>query len=270
MRTFLATHWKAIVALVILVLLAVITMSPGAATPELAARLRTNVEAIASGEHNTARAAVRYIEDTLAQQGYRVRRQEYQAGFFTVRTIEVSLANVVAGARPRRIFIIGARYDLTPGANDNGSGAAAVLELAGLLKATHPGQGTEIRFVFSVNEGPPAVEGRSPNTSNFIAFVGPRASSQLVVQALAAFRGSGSPTQGLAAPAFVQGVTLSGHGGNQRDGYPAVILTDTAFLRSPYYDTAADGADQLDYASMARAVAGLAHTLAALAGTTSG
>jgi hypothetical protein len=32
MRTFLAAHWKSIVALILLVLLAILTMSPGAAS----------------------------------------------------------------------------------------------------------------------------------------------------------------------------------------------------------------------------------------------
>lgn len=265
MRTFLATHWKSIVALVILVLLAVITMSPGAATPGLAARLRTNVEAIASSEHNPATHAARYIEDTLAQQGYRVRRQEYLADRVVVRNIEVSLANVAAGARPDRIFIIGAHYSPTPGAGDNGSGAAAVLELARLLRATHPRQGTEIRFTFLVNEGPPGPAGHDPPPGNFIAFVGTRAWAQVVAQALAAFRaGPDLPAQGLAAPAYVQGLTLSG------PGYPALMLTDTAFLRSPYDDTASDTTDKLNYTSMARLVAGLSHAIATLAGTTSG
>ncbi|GAB3438212.1 M28 family peptidase [Massilia solisilvae] len=258
MRTFLATHWKVIVALAILVLLAVITMSPGAATPELAARLRTHVEAIASGEHNKASAVASYIEDTLAEQGYRVRRQQYQAGYFTACNVEVSLANLGADARPDRIFIIGARYGAAPGANNDGSGTAAVLELARLLKTMHPSRGTEIRFAFFVDDG-------SADSGNFIAFVGARASSHLVAQALAAFRaGPDLPAQGLAAPAYVQGLTLSG------PGYPALMLTDTAFLRSPYYDTASDTTDKLDYTSMARAVAGLSRAIAALAGTTSG
>lgn len=261
MRTFLATHWKSIVALVILVLLAVITMSPGAATPELAARLRTNVEAIASSEHNPAAHAARYIEDTLARQGYRVRRQEYLADRVVVRNIEVSLANVAAGARPDRIFIIGAHCNPTPGASENGSGTAAVLELARLLRAAHPRHGTEIRFAFLVNEGPP----HAPDTGNFIAFVGTRAWAQVVAQALAAFRaGPDLPAQGLAAPAYVQGLTLSG------PGYPALMLTGTAFSRSPYDDTASDTADKLDYTSMARVVTGLSHAIAVLAGTTSG
>jgi hypothetical protein len=297
MRTFLSTHWKSIVALVILVLVAVLTMSPsnGRASPDLAARLRQHVQAIASSEQNTAtpaalELAARYIETTLSGQGYQVQHQEYQAAGVTVRNIEVSLANVTAGTKPKRIFIIGAHYDSepgAPGANDNGSGTAAVLELARLLKGMHPSQGTEVKFVFFTNKEPSWFMGQDmvgirhaeasqraghyPDTGNFIAFVGTRESSSLVAQALAAFRGGADfPAEGLAAPAWVQGVTLSDHAAFNRYGYPALMITDTAFLRYPYFDTADDIPDQLDYESIARVIAGLSHTLTALAGTTAG
>jgi hypothetical protein len=68
MRTFLTTHWKSIVALVILVLLAVLTMSPGAAETDFSARLRQHVTAIASSEHNTANPAA--LDDTSGKLDY--------------------------------------------------------------------------------------------------------------------------------------------------------------------------------------------------------
>jgi hypothetical protein len=323
MRTFFRDHWKALVAIVLLVLLALFSVTPSAAVPEpsLAERLRAHVTAIASTEHNTAtpaklEAAARYIEDTLHTEGYRVGRQEYEAGKHKVRNIEVSVANVAPHARPARIFIIGAHYDSAPGApgaNDNGSGTAAVLELARLLKNLRPSPGTEVKFVFFVNEEPPyfmgeemgsmqharklhaegqkveaaliletigyysnarrsqklpsGLEGRYPDTGNFIAFVGTLASSRLVQDSLAAFRNvSDFPAHGLAAPAYVQGVTLSDHSSYNRFGYPAIMITDTAFMRYPYYHTAEDTPDKIDYQSTARVVSGLARTIMALAG----
>lgn len=322
MRSFFRTHWKAIVALVLLVLLAVVTVNPSAAMhdPSLSARLRTHVEAIASQEHNTAtpqalEQAAGYIENVLESEGYRIRRQAYQAGGQTVRNIEVSVANVAPGAKPARIFIVGAHYDSAPGApgaNDNGSGSAAVLELARLLKSLRPSQGTEVKFVFFVNEEPPwfrgeemgsvrharqlhaeghhvegaliletigyysqarhsqhlppGLEKRYPDTGNFIAFVGTLESSRLVQDALSAFQAASSfPARGLAAPAYVQGVTLSDHASYNRFGYPAIMITDTAFMRYPYYHTAEDTPDKLDYDSVARVVDGLARTIRALA-----
>jgi hypothetical protein len=322
MRTFLRDHWKAIVLILLLVVLATFTVTPSAApsAPALADRLRAHVGAIASEEHNTANPAqleqaARYIETTLHAEGYAIRRQEYEAGGQKVRNIEVSVANVAPHAKPERIFIVGAHYDSAPGApgaNDNGSGAAAVLELARLLKTLRPSQGTEIKFVFFVNEEPPwfmgeqmgsfrharqlhddgvnvagaliletigwysqqrhsqqlppGLEGRYPDTGNFIAFVGTMQSSRLVQQALAAFqRVSDFPAHGLAAPDYVQGVTLSDHTSYNRFGYPAIMITDTAFMRYPYYHTAQDTPDKLDYASVARVVSGLARTIEALA-----
>ena len=327
MRNFFQSHWKVIVALVLLILVAVMTFTPenAAAAPDLAERMRQHVRAVASEEHNTGkpaqleRAAI-YIETTLRKAGYAPSRQEYEAAGHKVRNIEVAVGNVAKGKRPERIFIVGAHYDSAqgaPGANDNGSGTAAVLELARLLKTVQPAAGTEVRFVFFVNEEPPfflseemgsmqhaaalkrqglavegalvletmgyysdapgsqqlppGLEGQYPDTGNFIAFVGTLESSALVRQALAAFqKASDFPAQGLAAPAHTMGVTLSDHSSYHRHGYPALMITDTAFMRYPYYHTAQDTPDKLDYDSMARVVEGLAKTIVSLAGATQG
>ncbi|WP_197986261.1 MULTISPECIES: M28 family peptidase [unclassified Massilia] len=301
------------------------TSTAAVLAPALAERLRGHVVAIASREHNTHTSAelekaAAYIETALVQAGYRATRQEYAAGGQKVRNIEASVSNVAAGKRPDRIFIVGAHYDSAqgaPGANDNGSGTAAVLELARLLKTMRPTAGTEVRFVLFVNEEPPwfmgeemgsmvhaaemkrqgqnvkaalvletmgyytdkpntqqlppGLEGRYPSTGNFIAFVGTLESSALVREALAAFRASTDfPAHGLAAPAHTTGVTLSDHASYNRHGYPALMITDTAFMRYPYYHTAEDTPDKLDYESMARVVSGLAKTIVALAGTKQG
>jgi Zn-dependent M28 family amino/carboxypeptidase len=329
MRNFFHSHWKAIVALVLLILVAVLTVSPNstsaAAAPALAERLRGHVNAIAANEHNTGtpvqleRAAV-YIETALAKAGYTPTRQEYMAGGQRVRNIEAAVGNVAKGKRPDRIFIVGAHYDSAPGApgaNDNGSGTAAVLELARLLRTMRPSAGTEVRFVLFVNEEPPwfmgeqmgsmvhaaemkrqgqniaaalvletmgyytdapdsqklppGLEGRYPSTGNFIAFVGTLESSSLVREALAAFRAASDfPAEGLAAPAHTTGVTLSDHSSYNRQSYPALMITDTAFMRYPYYHTEEDTPEKLTYDSMARVVTGLAKTIAALAGATQG
>jgi len=43
------------------------------------------------------------------------------------------------------------------------------------------------------------------------------------------------------------------------------MITDTAFMRYPYYHTAEDTPDKIDYQSTARVVSGLARTITALA-----
>jgi hypothetical protein len=266
MRTFFRDHWKALVAIILLVLLALFTVSPSASTPapSLVARLRAHVSAIASHEHETAtraerEAAARYIENTLAMDGYLVRRQGY---------IEAAISNVAPHAKPARIFIVGAHYGPAEGAN--GGGAAAVLELARLLKDMRPSHGTEVKFVFFVGEDGRHPDAGHPDAASFIAFVGTLEASRMVQDALSAFRAvSGSPVHGLAAPAYVQGVTLSDHAPYRRPGYPAITITDTGFLRYPYYkmkDGAVDPPGKPDVESTARVVSGLAHTIAALAG----
>jgi Zn-dependent M28 family amino/carboxypeptidase len=329
MRNFFQSHWKVIVALLLLIVVAVLTVSPSSTSaapePDLAGRLRTHVSAIAAREHNTAtplalERAATYIETALTRAGYTPTRQEYAAGGQRVRNIEVAVGNVAKGKRPERIFIVGAHYDSAPGApgaNDNGSGTAAVLELARMLKTVQLEAGTELRFVLFVNEEPPyfmgeemgsmvhaaemkrqgqnvqaalvletmgyytdkpnsqqlppGLEGRYPSTGNFIAFVGTLESSGLVREALAAFRAASDfPAEGLAAPAHTTGVTLSDHSSYNRHGYPALMITDTAFMRYPYYHTAQDTPDKLDYESMARVVNGLAKTIVALAGAKQG
>lgn len=341
MPALTSSQWKLAVCLVVVLMatlagavaiIAPILDQPVRAPPapvvkplaELAARMERHVNIIASDERNTRtpaqlERAASYIEASLAAEHYSVQRQQYSWDGHQVRNIEVSISNLAPGKQPERIFIVGAHYDClpgAPGADDNGSGTAAVIELARLLKGMRLATGTELKFVFFVNEEPPTfmTEGMGswrhardlrqraqkveaaliletigyysdrknsqryppglarfyPNAGNFIAFVGTLESAALVRQALAAFRASATfPAEGLAAPAFVEGVTLSDHSAYKRFGYPALMITDTAFLRYPYYHTAQDTPDKLDYTSMARVVAGLAKAIEAMTGAKS-
>lgn len=163
MRACVSASFKTIGALVALALIVSATMAARSDPPSLAARLEQHARAVASEDHNTSKLqalddAARYIEAALTAAGFRVHRQEYLAGGHKVRNLEVALINTRNGKRPDRIFIVGAHYDLTPGApgaNDNGSGTAAVIELARLLKGTRLSEGTELKFVFFINEEPP-------------------------------------------------------------------------------------------------------------------
>jgi Zn-dependent M28 family amino/carboxypeptidase len=53
------------------------------------------------------------------------------------------------------------------------------------------------------------------------------------------------------------GIDRSDHKSFWDLGYPAVMITDTAFYRNKAYHTAADTADRLDYARMAQVVDGV-------------
>jgi Zn-dependent M28 family amino/carboxypeptidase len=126
---------------------------------DLAVRLRRHVEAVASVPHNVKHyqaleAAARYISRTLEGLGYAVTPQVFSTRDKDVRNIEVEIAPRSAAASS---LVLGAHYDSywdAPGANDNGTGVAAVLELARLLREWRP-LGTRLRLVLFVNEEPP-------------------------------------------------------------------------------------------------------------------
>ncbi|HEX4738912.1 MAG TPA: M28 family peptidase [Allosphingosinicella sp.] len=126
----------------------------------LAGRLRTHVETIASKPHNVGHPealdeAARYLEAQLLRLGYPVHRQSFAAGGTTVRNIEVVVEP--ADARAPTI-VVGGHYDSVgeaPGANDNGTGAAAVVELARALADLRHRSAIRIRLVLFVNEEPP-------------------------------------------------------------------------------------------------------------------
>jgi hypothetical protein len=70
----------------------------------------------------------------------------------------------------------------------------------------------------------------------------------------------------LAAPYFIPGVGWSDQLSFWRQGYRAIMVTDTAFFRYPYYHTWQDTADKLNYPAMARVVDGLQNAIVELAG----
>jgi hypothetical protein len=129
---------------------------------ELAARLRKHVGGIAGAPHNTRyprelERAASYIEDALKAIGYEVQRQPFRADGQEVRNIE-AVIEPAAGAAHAKTLVIGAHYDSylhAPGANDNGTGAAAVIELARLLADLRDRSAQRIRLVLFVNEEPP-------------------------------------------------------------------------------------------------------------------
>jgi hypothetical protein len=106
-----------------------------------------------------------------------------------------------------------------------------------------------------------------PSTGDFLAFVGNVSSRALVREAIGSFRRHASfPSEGGAVPGDIPGVGWSDHWSFWQQGYPAIMLTDTAPFRYPHYHTRDDTPDKLDYDRLARVVAGLAGVVADLAG----
>ena len=128
----------------------------------LAIVLKHHIETIAAREHNLRRydeleKAARYIEATLASYGYSVGRQEFFFDDNAVRNIDVVIEPRADISDPE-VIVVGAHYDSvvgSPGANDNGSGVAAVIELARLLRDRAGTGSKRIRLVLFVNEEPP-------------------------------------------------------------------------------------------------------------------
>lgn len=95
--------------------------------------------------------AADYIEEQFQKAGLKVERQTYEVN-------GQDCSNLIAeiGGKTDEIVLIGAHYDSVrgaPGANDNGSGVAALLALARRM-AKEQSQRT-LRFVAFVNEEPP-------------------------------------------------------------------------------------------------------------------
>ncbi len=126
----------------------------------LAVSLKQHVEMLAGtiGERNLAHydkleAAAKYIEQCLEKEGFTTKSQVFEVAGKACRNIEIEFAGT---KKKDEILVVGAHYDSapgTPGADDNGSGVAALLELARLLKGRQYER--TVRLVAFPNEEPP-------------------------------------------------------------------------------------------------------------------
>jgi len=279
-------------------------------------RLQHHVEVLAAeiGERHVWRpqalaAASHYIEEVLLRTRYEVRRQRYEFEGVACTNLEVER---LGQERPGEIILVGAHYDTvegSPGADDNASGVAAMLEIARLLRDQQ--LGCTVRCVAFVNEEPPFFHSRAmgsavyaraararrdniqlmlslemlgyfsraprsqryppllrffyPDRGDFIGFVSNWRSRFALVKVHDVFRSQCTfPSERLASPPIVPGVSWSDQRSFWRMGYRALMVTDTAFYRNPHYHRPTDTLEKLDFDSMASVTAGLAQTLAAL------
>ena len=311
--------------------------------------LRANVQKLAGeiGERNMwhyaqLNAAADFIEDSFSRGGLRTRRDTYETGGQPCHNIEAEIpgsqqgaasaegtapkAAVFPGRRslgeggsPPPIIIIGAHYDSvfgSPGANDNGTGVAAMLALARRFTSAKPKQ--TLRFVAFVNEEPPyflsgemgsQVYARRckergdkisamisletigyfsdapgsqtypspglglfyPKVGNFIGFVSNVHSRALLRRVIALFRKHAKiPSEGASLPAFIPGVSWSDQWSFWQHGYPAIMITDTAPFRYPYYHSSNDTPDKLDYDRFTLVVSGMDKVIEKLSNLESG
>ena len=96
-----------------------------------------------------------------------------------------------------------------------------------------------------------------PDVGNIIAFVANIGSARLLWQARRAFkRRTSFPLQSAVVPAAIPGVGWPITGLRQA-GYAAMMVTDTAPYRYPWYHTRDDTSEKIDYDRLAQVVAGL-------------
>lgn len=97
-----------------------------------------------------------------------------------------------------------------------------------------------------------------PSTGNFIAFVSNVENGRLVRQLVGSFRQRAQfPSEGGALPGLTPGVGWSDHWAFWEEGFPAVMVTDTAPFRYPAYHSHNDRPELVQYERMARVVSGL-------------
>jgi len=246
-----------------------------------------------------------WIAQSFRDSGARVTMQPFQARGKVWQNV---VAEFGPEDRTQPLLVVGAHFDAfgearpLPGADDNASGTAALLELARLLGRIHPK--TPLMLVAYSNEEPPffgseemgsAIHAASlareqrrvkgmiclemigyysgrqmwptplfsllyPSRGDFVAVAGgwnDRALTRLV-------------KRGILGIGRIRVVSFTGphetsDASDQRNywshGWPAVMVTDTAFLRNPNYHTIRDGAETLDYSRMASVVDGVLNAI---------
>ncbi|MGL5060545.1 MAG: M28 family peptidase, partial [Microcoleus sp.] len=188
-------------------------------------------------------------------------------------------------------IIIGAHYDSvpgTPGADDNATGVAVLLELAaefaskpvkyplqlvafdleetGYFGSTHHAakykqQQQSIRLMISLEmlgycdrtpnsqRYPAGLQYFYPNSGNFIALIGNLRTIPDMINLSRNIRKSGQPCEWLPVPnrgLIVPDTRRSDHVPFWDNGYPAMMVTDTANMRNPHYHQASDTIETLD------------------------
>lgn len=285
-----------------------------------AERLRRDVDMLAGvigprhvGRYDMLMAAERYVRMQLEQIGGRLEEQAYPCDGRTVRNVSLEWPGA---SRPEQIVIVGAHYDSihsTPGADDNASAVAGMLEIARQLTGRRFAR--TLRFVAFVNEEPPYYKSDEmgsvryarlcqalgdrivgminlemigyyddapasqeypglgwwarllPTRGNFITICGNLQSANLLRKVAWSFwRSVRFPMLPFLSPRGESGTNMSDNWSFWECGYPALMITDTSFLRNPHYHKPGDLPKTLHFPAMTRVVKGLAGAVARLGG----
>lgn len=226
------------------------------------------------------------------------------------RTTPNLIAEKKGRTTPDRVFILGAHYDSvpgSPGADDNASAVAVLLEVGRNLQAVRTGstvkliafaleecgyvgsthyaerakkEGERVAGMISLEmvgftsprqDYPPYLNPKNyPSVGDFIALVGNTRSEPFLKEVYRSMRASipQLPVETLLVPgngAGMEEVRLSDHSPFWDRGYPALMATDTAFLRNPHYHRPTDTIETLDFEFMRRVAAGILSAMTDLA-----
>jgi hypothetical protein len=97
-----------------------------------------------------------------------------------------------------------------------------------------------------------------PDTADFVGLVSDLSSRGFLKELEAGFKTpKGTKHISSSLPSFIGEITLSDHKCYWDEGFRAVLVTDTSFLRYPHYHLMSDTAEKLDYERMADVVDGL-------------
>jgi aminopeptidase YwaD len=252
--------------------------------------------------------AAQYIAREFLKAGLEVKEDCFQWGGKSYKNI---VAEKKGRVSPNRVFILGAHYDTvpgSPGADDNASGVAVLLEIARHIRPVSL-EGTvrliafsleeynfvgSARYVESLKKGkeeilgmislemvgftgprqdyPPYLEPKYyPNVGDFIAIVGNERSQKLLEKVCQSFKTHipQLPLEFLMVPGNGEGmeeVRLSDHSVFWDEGFPALLVTDTSFLRNPNYHLPSDRIETLNFEFMRRVAVGVYYSVAELAG----
>jgi Zn-dependent M28 family amino/carboxypeptidase len=260
--------------------------------------VRTLAQSPRPAESRALQAARSYVAAEFESHGWNIESTRFKAT--ADDGTQITGINLVArhpslftGERPR--FCVGAHVDSipdSPGADDNASAVATLLEIARLLPdAVSDGTAMDVELVaFDLEECgmlggevharqarksgvdlrgmvslemlgycdhrpgsqalPRSLVGLYPDTGNFIAVIGNQNSDLLASRFGAGMqRVRGLPVEMLLVPDNgnqLQATRLSDHSPFWDAGYPALMITDTSFLRNPHYHTPGDTVDTLD------------------------
>ncbi|NMG11505.1 M20/M25/M40 family metallo-hydrolase [Brasilonema sp. UFV-L1] len=232
-----------------------------------------------------------YIRQEFARWGS-VEIHTFKVGSKTCQNLILNLPSQAQSQnRDLPPILIGAHYDAvpgTPGADDNATGVAVLLELArmfaaqpikyplrlvafdmeeyGLLGSTEyvaklKQEEQSLRLMISLEmlgycvqtpgsqNYPSPLERFYPNCGNFIALVGNWRTIRDLICISSSIRKIGVPSQWLPVPnrgLIVPQTRQSDHAPFWDAGYPAMMVTDTAFMRNPNYHKSSDTIDTLD------------------------